>query len=101
MRLALTVLLASACFPSFDVRDIERCDADDPTVDCCATDRQCVVFFGDAFPYCETPGASSGRCVECRVDEDCDLQSQCDADPEVGSFCAPIHRASRTARSAR
>ena len=90
MRHALLTCLLLGCFPSFDTRDIERCEAEDPTVDCCATDRQCEVFFGDAFPYCETPGATSGRCVECRVDEDCDLDALCEADPVHGSFCAPL-----------
>ena len=89
MRSLLLPLLLAACLPSFDAGEIPNCQASDPAVDCCVDDRECLNWFTDAFPYCENPGLQTGRCVECRVDEHCDMQSQCDLDPDVGSFCAP------------
>jgi len=83
------LLLLLGCLPSFDAGQIPSCEAPDATVDCCTSDQECLNWFTDTFPYCENPGIETGRCVECRVDEHCDRNSQCDRDPEIGSFCAP------------
>jgi hypothetical protein len=93
MRVSFLLLLATACFVRTNTSDLDRCEASDPTVDCCRTDAQCRTRFGSSFPYCETPGELTGRCVECRVLEDCDLDAFCLADPEHGSWCAPLSAA--------
>ncbi|TVQ92190.1 MAG: hypothetical protein EA397_07460 [Deltaproteobacteria bacterium] len=90
MRNLLLSLLLTACVPRPNVREIETCEASDPSVDCCTTDDSCRGWFGDSFRYCETPGAETGRCVECRFDEDCDLESLCLEDLDHGSWCAPL-----------
>jgi len=91
MRLTvLLLLLATGCVDTVDTRDLRRCDAQDPTVDCCSEPEQCVAYFGGQFPYCATPGEQTGRCVECTIDEHCDLDSYCVQDFPSGPFCAPL-----------
>lgn len=89
MRL-LFLLMALACVPRPDVAEIRSCDAQDPTVDCCTSETSCRGWFGDSFRFCEDPGPDTGRCVECQIDEHCDLESYCADDPDHGSWCAPL-----------
>jgi hypothetical protein len=91
MRPVLSVLFLLACVPSLDVGPLRRCDVADPRVDCCTAPDECLNYFGADFPYCIEPGRETGRCVECTVDEHCDLDSYCRQDlPELGPFCAPL-----------
>ena len=91
MRIILLVLHATACVPRVNTSDLKRCDADDPLVDCCSDDDQCLTYFGETFAFCTTPGVETGQCVECTVSEHCDLDSYCKTDdPDVGAYCAPL-----------
>ena len=91
MRLLLFVLLAVGCLPRVDTSDLRRCDPADPWVDCCSADDECVAYFGESFAFCATPGKETGQCVECTVNEHCELDAYCrTGEPDIGSYCAPL-----------
>lgn len=88
--LLVAVLCTAGCLPGTDTQALRRCDADDPTVDCCSDADECLTYYGSDFPYCATPGDETGRCVECTIDEHCDLESYCEITAPQGPFCAPL-----------
>ena len=91
MRVLFIALVVAACVPRIDTSDLQRCNADDPLVDCCSDSDQCLAYFGETFPFCVEPGKATGQCVECTVNEHCDLDSYCEADdPEAPPYCAPL-----------
>lgn len=90
LRLSLLFLAFAGCVPTVNTRPVRNCDADDPLVDCCTASEQCLNHFGSEFAICADPGETTGRCVECAVDEQCDLDSFCDTEAPQGAYCAPL-----------
>lgn len=91
MRVFIIALLATACVPSVNTSDLRRCDADDPLVDCCSDADQCLTYYGESFQFCVNPGETTGQCVECTVNEHCELDAYCNTDDmSVGPYCAPL-----------
>lgn len=87
----LIVLVSFGCMPTVNTRPLRTCNAEDPTVDCCVEADECVTYYGADFSFCATPGRETGRCVECTVDEHCDLDAYCKLDDDVvGPYCAPL-----------
>lgn len=93
MRMLLLLIGLFGCVERVNTTALRDCDLSDPTVDCCERDIECDRYFGDSFPYCDDPGPQTGRCVECQVDEHCDLDSLCLDDPDHGRWCAPLSAA--------
>ena len=80
-RVFLLLSLLSACGSG----PVATCS--EPGVDCCSSDDECSKWFGDAYPFCESPGRATGVCGECREDIDCGPTSRCEIDPDFGGFC--------------
>lgn len=78
-----------ACIDITDTKALQTCDVEDESVDCCSTADECTTYFGSEFPYCSTPGDTTGRCVECTTDSHCDQDAFCLLDSPFGPYCAP------------
>jgi hypothetical protein len=67
------------------VNPIDECESD--IIDCCTADNQCVDFWGSEYPFCYSPGESTGVCAECFTHDDCPEGQVCAPDDEFGAFC--------------
>lgn len=84
------VFLLTALAGCEEPLDLETCGLTD-LVDCCTTDQQCLDGYGLDFPYCASPGESTGTCSQCVEDEQCGLDQVCRVlDPdEFYQACVP------------
>jgi len=64
---------------------IDSCPTTD--IDCCDLDRECQEVYGDDYPFCTTPGESSGVCSECVIDADCSGDLLCTDDGSGLRLC--------------
>jgi len=63
---------------------IDSCPAD-LEIDCCATDSDCLTYYGDILPYCLNPGSETGTCSECSDDSHCAQDEYCEMEGGFGT----------------
>lgn len=74
--------LAVGCTPYNPIDDCTR-----DGIDCCEYDADCIDVYGDSYPYCTSPGLSSGVCSECVTSDECAAGLVCEADGNDLRIC--------------
>jgi Cys-rich repeat protein len=74
---------------------IDECQVS--SIDCCVADWECEEFYENTgtddegrpinYPFCTTPGETTGICSECLSDSDCDDGEYCDKEEGLPNYC--------------